>query len=70
MREIEDIEQKKKALILDLMQYQFEERMTKLINSRAWSSMDELDQIVDEKLRKYYEECDAVVAYYDRKTYS
>ena len=68
--EIENIEKKKKHLILSLMQCKFEQNMAELIEENDFESMDELDYEVDRRLRRFYEECDAVAEYYDKKIYS
>ena len=67
MLEIEDIEKKKKSLILELMHDKFEENMKEQISARSWASVDELDAYLDQQLQKFYEECDAVSNYYDKR---
>lgn len=67
MREIENIERKKKSLLLTLMQYKFEENVSDLIDRHGFNSMDELDAEIDTRLRQYYEECNIVSDYYDKK---
>ena len=69
-REIENIEKKKKHLILSLMQAKFETNLMELIDDNDFESMEELDAEVDSRLRRFYDECDIVAKYYDKKIYS
>ena len=67
--EFDDIDKKKKSLIIALMRQKFEDNVFKYIESGKYSSMDELDETVDKMLRKFYEEREMVSEYYDKKIY-
>lgn len=54
----------KKNLLVRLMQYQFEENMVDILKSTNFSSMEELDALVTEKLTAYLGEVEAVKEYY------
>lgn len=54
----------KKNLLVRLMQYQFEENMVDILKSTNFSSMEELDALVTEKLAAYLGEVEAVKEYY------
>lgn len=54
----------KKNLLVRLMQHQFEENMVDILKSTNFSSMEELDALVTEKLAAYLGEVEAVKEYY------
>lgn len=60
----------KLSLLLSMMQQRFEDNVYGILNDGKYQSMEELDAMLDERLRKYYDECDMVRDYYDKKIYS
>ena len=60
----------KRGLILTMMQQRFEENVYAILDEVNFQNMDELDAMLDEKLREYFDECDVVKEYYDKKIYS
>lgn len=70
MKEIDNIEEKKRGLLITIMTNKFEENIAELLEGGNYETMEELDQIVDQKLRRYYDECEMVKNYYDEKIYS
>ena len=66
MPEEEKIWTKKKAnLIFEIMRARFEDRVYEYLESGEYSSIEELDAWIDEKLRQYQAEHKAVKDYYD-----
>ena len=57
----------KRGLLITLMKDRFENNLSKILESGNYSSMDELDDILDMELRKYYSEIDVVKSFYEQK---
>ena len=55
------------GLLLSLMKERFEVHLYEMLEERDFSSMDELDDVLDAELQKYYAEKNAVKSYYEQK---
>lgn len=57
----------KRALLLKLMRERFEKHVAEILENKTFQSMDELDTVLEQELKKYYAEAGAVDCYYEQK---
>ena len=59
-----EMNQQKKGLLITMIQRKFENHVYDHLNKSDFADMDSLDHWLDEALTNYFNECDAVKAYY------
>ncbi len=67
VRDDEYLNRAKRGFLVTMMQRKFEDDMYDIFKKTQFASIEHLDAFVDEKLRSYYSDIDAVKAYYSSK---
>ena len=55
----------KRGVLITLMKRKFEDHVYDYLNNGDFSSMEALDAWLDKELCTYFDECDAIKAFYD-----
>lgn len=61
-----DMNKQKRGLLITMIQRKFEDHVYDHLNKTDFADMESLDKWLDDALSKYFDECDAVEAYYGR----
>lgn len=59
-----DIELEKRGLLISLMKRRFEDNIYTILSKKSFSTMQDLDDMLDPKIRAYFSEMKAVDDYY------
>lgn len=65
-----EMNKQKRGLLITMIQRKFEDHVYDHLNKTDYADMESLDKWLDNALREYLGECDAIKAYYDKKMYS
>lgn len=57
----------KRGLLITMVQRRFENHVYEHLNKTDFADMQALDSWLDKMLTEYFEECDAIKAYYDNR---
>ena len=60
----EEMRKEKRGLLLTMMQRKFENRVYDYLNTAQITDMESLDHWLDKELGNYFDECDAITAFY------
>lgn len=60
----EEMRKEKRGLLLTMMQRKFENRVYDYLNTAQITDMESLDYWLDKELGNYFDECDAITAFY------
>ena len=62
-----EMKQQKQGLLIKMIQRKFENSLYDYLNNADFADMDSLDKWLDKEISIYFDECDAVKAYYSRQ---
>lgn len=60
----DEMRKEKRGLLLTMMQRKFENRVYDYLNTAKINNMESLDHWLDKELGNYFDECDAITAFY------
>ena len=68
-RELDEKEmnKNKRGLLITMVQRRFENHVYEHLSKTDFADMDSLDLWLDKMLTEYFEECDAIKAFYDNR---
>ena len=62
-----EMNKQKRGLLITMVQRRFENHVYEHLNKTDFADMQALDSWLDKMLTEYFEECDAIKAYYDNR---
>lgn len=62
-----DIELEKRGLLISLMKRRFEDNAYHILSNKHFATMDDVDKMLDPKIRAYFSEMKAVDDYYNAR---
>lgn len=66
-RDEKEMNKNKRGLLITMVQRRFENHIYEHLGKTDFADMQTLDSWLDKMLTEYFEECDAIKAYYDNR---
>ena len=66
-RDEKEMNKHKRGLLITMVQRRFEEHVYEHLSKTDFADMEALDSWLDKMLTEYFEECDAIKAFYDNR---